>query len=109
MTTCIQVMRQQLLSYSPTRDLLPLLAAYRVEGGKKGKGKGKAGYTQEDGNETASSFDVDAIERALAHSVLSRATQLIVHVAVPTDIEPANHPPRDDPVFKACHRQLPAT
>ena len=74
-------MRQQLLSYSPTRDLLPLLAAYRVEGGNKGKGKDKMSDTSNDA-ETASSFDLDAIERALAHSVLSRATQLIVHVGV---------------------------
>eukprot|EP00966_Prymnesium_polylepis_P110031 2545962-Prymnesium_polylepis.1 len=33
-----EVMRQQLLAYEPSRDLLPLLAAYRVEGGAKGKG-----------------------------------------------------------------------
>ena len=70
-----EVMRQQLLSYSPSRDLLPLLAAHRIE--SRATDDPDAGANEETGS---SSFDLRAIERTLAHSVLSRATQLIVHV-----------------------------
>ena len=102
-------MRQQLLSYSPARDLLPLLAAYRVESGAKAaagshraglaaaeapssdtgkpaahKGRrgrqGAAGEVGKDAAESLSSFDLPAIEASLARTVLSRATQLVVHV-----------------------------
>ena len=73
-----EVMRQQLLSYSPERDLLPLLAAHRVEG--KGKGKGRSDGGGGGGGCVSSSFDLPAIEHALAHTVFARATQLVVHV-----------------------------
>jgi hypothetical protein len=113
-----EVMREQLLSYSSTRDLLPLLAAHRREGahhgagpakvvddddeeegkdeakGKGGKGEGGKGEGKGDGGKgdggkvgrktsptlPHSSFDLHAIEASLAHSVLGRATQLVVHV-----------------------------
>ena len=100
-----EVMREQLLSYSSTRDLLPLLAAHRRDGahhgagpaegvneeeeeeeGKdeaKGKGKGKGEGKGEGKTNPAlplSSFDLHAIEASLAHSVLGRAAQLVVHV-----------------------------
>ena len=97
----VEVMRQQLLSYSPDHDLLPLLAAHRHEAGSKGgaqgstKGGSKAdamadeadgesrvdeGKAEAISDEIQSSFELPAIERALAHSVLARATQLVVHV-----------------------------
>jgi hypothetical protein len=119
-----EVMREQLLSYSSTRDLLPLLAAHRREGahhgaglakgvdddeeeegkgeggkgegvkGEGGKGEGKGDGGKGDGGKgdggkvgrktsptlPLSSFDLHAIEASLAHSVLGRATQLVVHV-----------------------------
>ncbi|KAL1512226.1 hypothetical protein AB1Y20_005488 [Prymnesium parvum] len=77
--TSPEVMKQQLLYYSPERDLLPLLAAYRVESGGKSDGESGTGEPTER-REHLPSFDFPAIERTLAHSVLSRATQLIVHV-----------------------------
>jgi len=101
----LEVMRQQLLAYSPERDLLPLLAAYRREGAAKGKRTpkevgqsgvargGKGGKADADAGapaadvdtepaaeEVLSSFDLPAIERTLARNVLSRATNLLVHV-----------------------------
>ena len=68
-----EVMRQQLLSYSPARDLLPLLAAYRLESDsqRKGKGGGSVAIDQGGGGvamgieeqtaEPSSSFDLQVV------------------------------------------------